>query len=81
MKLLKAIQKLELLKQLGFFQNAIFIHCRGSDLVRTFIRKIRIAVIVLLQYLKKEFPYMHFILSLILFRRTWRYSDNAAAME
>lgn len=51
-----AIQKLELLKQEGHFPNAIFIHCRGNDIGRSFVGKIRLAIIKLLQYPTREFP-------------------------
>lgn len=81
MELLNAIQKLELLKQVGPFPNAIFIHYVGNDLGRTSVRKIRLAIMKLLQSLTREFSHEHYIWSFILPRRTWRYSNNAAVMK
>lgn len=76
-----AIQKLQVLKQVGPLPSAIFIHCGGNDLGKTSVRKIRLAIITILQYLGWEFPNVHIIWSLILPRLKWRYSENTRAME
>lgn len=81
LEIVNAIQKLHILKQVGPLPSAIFIHCGGNDLGKTSVRKIRLAIIKLLQYLGREFPHAHIIWSLILPRLRWRYTENLMAME
>lgn len=76
-----AIQKLQVLTQVGPLPSPIFINCGGNDLGKISVKKIMLAIIKLLQYLSWEFPYVHIILSLILPRLRWCYSEKIMAME
>ena len=81
LQLIRAIQKLKMLKQVGPSPKALFLHCGGNDIGKQSIRKIRLAVKQLLEYISQLFPNVHIIWSLILPRLSWRYSQNSNAME
>ncbi|XP_048769305.2 uncharacterized protein LOC125675594 isoform X1 [Ostrea edulis] len=81
LELIKAVNKIKTLRQVGPSPTALLIHCGGNDLGKTSVRKIRLAINQLVHYLRQEFCSAHIIWSLILPRIAWRYTQNTKAME
>ena len=62
-------------------QSICLCHFATFKMLYMSIRKIRLAVKQLLEYISQQFPNVHIIWSLILPRLSWRYSQNSNAME
>ena len=82
-QLIRVIEKLKMLKQVGPSPKALFVSTLwgGDDIGKQSIRKIRLAIKQLLQYISQQFPNVHIIWFLILPRISWCYSQNSNAME
>ena len=81
--MIRVTEKLKMLKQVGPSPKALFVSTLGGgdEIGKQSIRKNKIAIKQLLQYISQQFPNVHIIWSLILPRLSWRYSQNSNAME
>ncbi|XP_048735776.2 uncharacterized protein LOC125651238 [Ostrea edulis] len=79
--LMQVVNKLKYLSRFGPQPSAILLHCGGSDLGHTSIRKLRLQTKKVTKFIKTNFPNARIIWSCVLPRIAWKYSHNRPKME
>lgn len=81
LSILSVKSKLETLSKVSVDPNFIILHCGGNDLGAVELKRFRLLVKQLFEFIHRQFPGVSIIWSEILPRQVWRFSENLQAME
>lgn len=81
LSLLSVESKLETLIKVSDNPNFLILHCGGNDLGKVELKRFRLLIKHLFEFVQRQFPGVSIIWSEILPRHVWHFSENLQAME